>query len=126
MWQLHAVVDQLVAPLHARHAARLRCAPGCAGCCVDGLTVFAVEAARIEAEHPDVTIKYIVIPGAYTDIVNKLSLLYKSESTSPSIAELPENAAPVSLAPAMARLAKVPTMRTFTRPSGFLADAARS
>lgn len=52
--RLHAVVDELVAPLVSRHAARLKCAPGCAACCVDGLTVFEVEAARISSEAPQV------------------------------------------------------------------------
>lgn len=52
--RLHAVVDELVAPLATRHAARLRCRQGCADCCVDGLTVFEVEAARITAHAPEV------------------------------------------------------------------------
>ncbi len=45
--QLHAVVDQLVDPLHQQHAERLQCALGCMRCCVDELTVFEVEADRI-------------------------------------------------------------------------------
>ena len=52
--RLHAVVDELVAPLEARHAARLRCGRGCSTCCVDGLTVFEVEAARITSQAPEV------------------------------------------------------------------------
>lgn len=52
--RLHAVVDELVAPLAARHAARSRCSLGCSRCCVDDLTVFEVEAARIVAGAPDV------------------------------------------------------------------------
>ena len=38
--QLHAVVDQLLDPVHRAHADRLRCAVGCSRCCVDDLTVF--------------------------------------------------------------------------------------
>lgn len=45
--RIHADVDTAAAELAARHAARLRCGPGCADCCVDGLTVFEVEAERI-------------------------------------------------------------------------------
>lgn len=45
--QLHQVVDQLVAPLEARHAGWMRCARGCHGCCVDDLTVTGVEARWI-------------------------------------------------------------------------------
>ncbi|HMV68287.1 MAG TPA: YkgJ family cysteine cluster protein, partial [Myxococcota bacterium] len=50
---LHAAVDELVAPLAARHGDRLACRRGCHGCCRDGLTVFEVEADRIRALHPD-------------------------------------------------------------------------
>lgn len=49
---LHAAIDRRVAQLLPRHGSRLRCRVGCASCCVDGLTVFAVEAARVEVEHP--------------------------------------------------------------------------
>ncbi len=52
--RLHAVVDELTTPLHARHADRLQCRRGCADCCVDDLSVFQVEAARIQAAYPDV------------------------------------------------------------------------
>jgi hypothetical protein len=45
--QLHALVDQLLAPLHRDHAERLMCRRGCSDCCVDNLTVFEVEADRI-------------------------------------------------------------------------------
>jgi hypothetical protein len=48
---LHAEVDAGVAPLVLAHQARLRCGRGCSGCCVDGLTVFEVEAARILRHH---------------------------------------------------------------------------
>lgn len=44
---LHGEIDRATEPLVARHAARLQCRRGCADCCVDGLTVFEVEAARI-------------------------------------------------------------------------------
>lgn len=51
--RLHAVVDELAAPLAGRHAGRLRCGRGCAGCCTDGLTVYAVEAAWLVRSAPD-------------------------------------------------------------------------
>jgi Fe-S-cluster containining protein len=49
--RVHAVVDELVAPLVAAHGARLRCRSGCNDCCTDGLTVFALEAAVIARHH---------------------------------------------------------------------------
>ncbi len=51
--QLHALTDQLTAPVRAAAADRLQCARGCAGCCTDGLTVFAVEADHIRAQAPE-------------------------------------------------------------------------
>ncbi len=52
--QMHELVDRLVAPLAATHAARLRCRAGCAACCVDDLSVFEVEAEAIRRAFPDV------------------------------------------------------------------------
>lgn len=49
--RLHAAVDVMVAPLTAHHAERLQCRVGCTGCCVDDLSVFAVEAATILRHH---------------------------------------------------------------------------
>jgi hypothetical protein len=47
---LHREVDAQARAVAGRHGARLRCRLGCSGCCVDGLTVFEVEAQRIRAE----------------------------------------------------------------------------
>ncbi|HEX8154026.1 MAG TPA: YkgJ family cysteine cluster protein [Thermoanaerobaculia bacterium] len=44
---LHADTDRLAANIAERHAAALQCRRGCFGCCVDGITVFEVEARRI-------------------------------------------------------------------------------
>jgi len=44
---LHDEVDAASRALAVRHAARLECGRGCAACCVDGLTVFEVEAERL-------------------------------------------------------------------------------
>ncbi|MBM4384459.1 MAG: YkgJ family cysteine cluster protein [Deltaproteobacteria bacterium] len=49
--RLHAEVDARAAALAARHGARLQCKLGCSACCVDGITVFAIEAERIRAHH---------------------------------------------------------------------------
>jgi uncharacterized protein len=49
--RFHAVVDELARPVAEAHAARLACRAGCHGCCSDGLTVFAVEAAVIARRH---------------------------------------------------------------------------
>lgn len=44
--EVSAAADRIA----AGHGERLQCARGCAGCCVDDLSVFAVEAQRIRAE----------------------------------------------------------------------------
>jgi multiple sugar transport system substrate-binding protein len=44
---------------------------------------------EFEAQHPNVTVQYTPIPGAYTDLVTKLNLLYRDPSTAPDVAELP-------------------------------------
>jgi uncharacterized protein len=51
--RLHAVVDEVAAPIAHRHGARLRCRAGCNDCCSDGLTVFPIEAALIARHHAD-------------------------------------------------------------------------
>jgi hypothetical protein len=50
---LHDEVDRAAEALAERHRARLRCGRGCNACCVDGLTVFEVEAERIRARHAE-------------------------------------------------------------------------
>jgi Fe-S-cluster containining protein len=50
---LHAEVDARAAEIAAQHGARLHCKRGCRACCVDGITVFAVEAERIRARHAE-------------------------------------------------------------------------
>jgi multiple sugar transport system substrate-binding protein len=44
---------------------------------------------QFEAQNPGVKVQAIPIPGSYNDIVNKLSLLYRSPSTAPDVAEIP-------------------------------------
>lgn len=48
---LHEEIDREARRLSEVHADRLRCRRGCAGCCVDGITVFEVEAERIRSRH---------------------------------------------------------------------------
>ncbi len=50
---LHAAVDRDAGRLHLLHAERLHCRRGCSACCVDDLTVFAVEAAPIRRNHAE-------------------------------------------------------------------------
>lgn len=45
--------------------------------------------AEFEKKYPEAEVKLIPIPGGYTDIINKLSLLYRSRSTAPDVAQLP-------------------------------------
>ncbi len=51
--RLYADVDREAGRLHLLHAARLRCGRGCSSCCVDGLSVFEVEAENIRRHHSD-------------------------------------------------------------------------
>jgi len=48
---LHDEVDAAAGALAQRHRDRLRCGRGCQACCVDGLSVFEVEAERIRSNH---------------------------------------------------------------------------
>jgi hypothetical protein len=48
---LQDLVDREAGALSAHHAERLRCDRGCSSCCIDGLTVFEVEAERIRRGH---------------------------------------------------------------------------
>jgi Fe-S-cluster containining protein len=50
---LHRDVDARVRTLAVLHGPRLRCGRGCSGCCVDGLTVFEVEADAIRRHHAE-------------------------------------------------------------------------
>ncbi len=47
----HREVDERAQAVAEQHRGRLQCRRGCSGCCVDGLTVFEVEAAQIRARH---------------------------------------------------------------------------
>jgi hypothetical protein len=53
MVALHAEVGVETRRLHVLHAARLQCRKGCSQCCVDDLTVFAVEADLIRDRHAE-------------------------------------------------------------------------
>jgi hypothetical protein len=53
LMELHTEVDEKVAMLTERHADRLQCKRGCCDCCVDGMTVFEIEAERIRRHHAD-------------------------------------------------------------------------
>lgn len=46
-------------------------------------------AREFEKAHPGVTVQFTPIPGGYLDIVNKMSLLFRTTSTAPDVAELP-------------------------------------
>jgi N-acetylglutamate synthase-like GNAT family acetyltransferase len=49
--EIHREVDEAASLLFALHRDRLHCAQGCTRCCVDGISVFAVEAELIRAHH---------------------------------------------------------------------------
>jgi Fe-S-cluster containining protein len=49
--QLYRDVDGAASRLQEAHRDRLHCRPGCSPCCVDGITVFAVEAENILRRH---------------------------------------------------------------------------
>ncbi len=46
-------------------------------------------AQQFEKANPGIKVQLVPIPGSYNDIVNKLSLLYRSSSTAPDVAEIP-------------------------------------
>ena len=48
---LHQEVDVRFQDLARRHGARLHCGLGCTDCCIDGLSVFMVEAEAIREHH---------------------------------------------------------------------------
>ncbi len=50
---LHAEVEREARRLHVIHADRLACTRGCASCCQDELTVFAIEAEVISARYAE-------------------------------------------------------------------------
>ena len=50
---MHADVAGETRRLHVLHAPRLACRRGCTSCCVDGLTVFDVEAEPIRRRHAE-------------------------------------------------------------------------
>jgi hypothetical protein len=49
--EIHREIDEAAARLERRHRDRLKCSRGCHDCCVDGITVFEVEALRILDSH---------------------------------------------------------------------------
>lgn len=50
---LHAIVDEVAMPVERANAERLQCRVGCADCCVDGVTVFEIEAAVIRRHYAE-------------------------------------------------------------------------
>ncbi len=47
----HDETDQAIGKLVTRHGDHLRCRLGCAGCCIDEVTVFDIEAALLRREY---------------------------------------------------------------------------
>ena len=50
--QIHTAVANSARRLEVLHAEEMQCRRGCHDCCVDDITVFALEAARIAVAHP--------------------------------------------------------------------------
>ncbi len=55
--EIHTHCDEQIAALEAIHEDRLQCKKGCATCCVDEITVFEIEAARIRRHCSDVLLQ---------------------------------------------------------------------
>jgi multiple sugar transport system substrate-binding protein len=53
------------------------------------ITWWTTVAHEFEKAHPNVTVQFTPIPGSYLDIVDKMSLLFRTASTAPDVAELP-------------------------------------
>jgi Fe-S-cluster containining protein len=62
--RFHLAVDAVAAPVARANEARSKCKAGCADCCVDGLTVFAIEAEEIAQHHAAVLEEEPHPPGA--------------------------------------------------------------
>ncbi len=50
---MYAEVDAQAGKLEIIHAERLKCGRGCSSCCIDGITVFEIEAEHIRTNHAD-------------------------------------------------------------------------
>jgi hypothetical protein len=50
---LHREVDAQTRPLESLHRDRLQCRRGCADCCRDDISVFAIEAEQIRRHYPE-------------------------------------------------------------------------
>jgi uncharacterized protein len=50
---LHNDIELAARKLHVLHAVRLACKRGCSGCCVEGISVFGIEADRIRQAYPE-------------------------------------------------------------------------
>jgi hypothetical protein len=50
--ELHRRIDEAAGCVVGEQRAPLACRRGCSGCCVDGVTVFAIEAELIRRKHP--------------------------------------------------------------------------
>ena len=77
--RLHDRVDSAARSLARRHAARLQCRRGCASCCVDEITVFAVEAERIRRGNARLLERGTPHPGgacAFLDSANGACRIY--------------------------------------------------
>lgn len=61
---LHEELDASIEPLLALHADRLQCRRGCAGCCVDDINVYELEADRIREQCAEVLESEPHPPGA--------------------------------------------------------------
>jgi hypothetical protein len=51
--QFYGDLDREVSRLHSLHGSRLHCSRGCSACCIDGLTVFTVEAQNIARHYAE-------------------------------------------------------------------------
>ena len=56
---LREEIDRDAAALASVHAERLRCRRGCHDCCIDGLTVFEVEADAIRDAFPELLARMV-------------------------------------------------------------------
>ena len=54
------MVEELATGVAKQHT--LACKEGCSGCCVEGLTVFEIEAQRIREAHPELLVSGVASP----------------------------------------------------------------
>ncbi len=69
--EIYSEVDQISGGLFDLHSPRLLCRQGCTGCCMDGITVFEVEAQNIIEQYRDLLDHGVAYPEGACAFLDK-------------------------------------------------------